>query len=143
MPKWSSRPKHYLRYHPLITKPGIPSEYGRSYILRRPAFLQAFSSACHWYRGEGDIARQNPCQCALRCCGFECGRSTSPVRQRRDTRLAFFASRGQFSSCRTRDPGRRRGPSHRCVSGVRPGSSSMFCAQWPHFGKPVGRFPYH
>ena len=48
-----------------------------------------------------------------------------------------------FSSCRTRDPGQRRGPPRRCVSGVRPGSSSMFCALWQYFGKPVGRFPYH
>ena len=88
--------------------------------------------------------RKRKCRkCDLSCCGFRCDLSTSPVRKRRETRLDFLAARKKFSSCRTRDPGRRRGPPRRCVSGVRPGSSSMFCAQWQHFGKPVGRFPYH
>ena len=58
-------------------------------------------------------------------------------------RLSWFDKNSKFSSYRTRDPGQRWGPPRRCVSGVRPGSSSMFCAQWQHFGKPVGRFPYH
>src|SRR5512133_899045 len=59
-------------YYTLIDKRFKTVQVFRSqrHVLCRPVFLQAFNSPCPWYRGEGDIARQKPCQCDLSCCGF-------------------------------------------------------------------------